>query len=233
MKYSIITVAFAFVFLACKKTETLKPEVLPDTYVDPTYTGKLESNLSIGVGSNGPVDSVFSFSSGLWEQSGDPAPFVGFGRVIYNGRTSSTVDNGVKFLDFANRSSWDIQSTYIGNFTHIDNTIIPLIGNAAGLIPSSFSGGSLTINLQNVSNADQIVVSLSDLISLGGSTQKFAVQGNQNLSLNFYNGINQIPVDSEVQIKVTLWKFNKLVRNGNNIELNKSTTYIYRTKKTS
>ncbi len=232
MKYFIIAV-FIVSFVACKKTEKLKPEVLPDTYVDPSYIGRMESHLNIGVGSNGPVDSTFRFNSALWE-NGANAPVVGFKKVIYNGYVANTIDQGVRFLDFANHSNWNLQSSYIGNFTHTDNSPTPLIGNVTGLVPPTFSGGELNLDLQNISNADQILVTaFDDGMNILGSSQTFMVEGRQNLSLAFTANVLYLPLNTDIRITVSLWKFNKLKGNNYEIDFGKVTNYIYRTKKTS
>jgi hypothetical protein len=233
MKYLIIAV-FVVSFAACKKTEKLKPEVLPDTYVDPTYFGIFESALNIGVGSNGPVDSTFKFNASLWEKSADPAPYIAFDKISYNGNIMGSVDNGVKFLKFANESNWDIQSAQIGNFTYSNNAPAPLIGNAAGLIPPTFSGSALAINLQNISNADEVVVSsLYDVMDFSNSPQTVKVQGVQNYAFNYVEGVYAMPLNTDIRITISLRKYYKLTKNKVEIDVCKVTNYVYKTRKTN
>lgn len=219
--------------LSCKKTEKLKPEVLPDTYVDPTYTGIVESHLNIGFSGSGP-DSTFRFNASLWEESGDPAPWIPFKKVSYNGKENTTIDQGVKFLGFANNSNWDFQSSHIGNFTHNDFTSTPLISNAFGLIPATFSGDVINLNLQNISNADRIVVTAYDGgFAILGYSQTFEVNGAQNLSLAFSENVANLYLNTDIRLTVSLWKFHNLKRNNYNITFAKVTNYIYKTRKTS
>lgn len=228
-----IIVVFASGLLACKKTEKLKPEVLPDTYVDPTYTGIIESHLNIGFRSNGS-DSTFRFNASLWEESADPAPWVPFNKVSYNGKENSTIDQGVKFLGFANNSNWDFQSSYIGNFTHTSYAPTPLISNASGLIPTTFSGSVLNLNLQNISDADRIVVTAYDGgFAILGYSQTFEVNGAQNLSLAFSENVSNLYLNTDIQLTVSFWKFHNLSGSNYTISFAKVTNYIYKTRKTS
>ncbi len=230
MKYFII-VLFALGLLSCKKTKKLKPEVLPDTYVDPTYIGELNSYLKIGVGSNGPIDSIFTFYGSLTENSAN-APYITFNKVIYNGNTTGSVDQGGNFLNFANRSNWDIGSDYIGNFTHTDNTPVALITNPVGSVPSTFSGGSFIVNLHNLSGADEVVVSSYDGINFQGTSQKLGVFG-PNFAFNFTEGVMDMPLNTDIRITISLRKHSIITKNGVTIEVNKYTEYVFKTRKTS
>lgn len=230
MKYFII-VMFALGLLSCKKTEKLKPEVLPDTYVNPTYIGELDSYLKIGVGSNGPIDSIFTFYGSLTENSAN-APYITFNKITYNGNTTGSVDQGVNFLNFANQSNWDLRSDYIGNFTHTDNTPVALITNPVGSVPSSFSGNAFIVNLHNLSGADEVVVSSYDGINLQSSSQKIDVFG-PNFAFNFTAGVADLPINTDIRITIRLRKHTTVTKNGATIEVNKFTEYVFKTRKTS
>lgn len=232
MRYFIISI-FVLLLVSCKKKKTQEPEVLPDTSVDHSYSGRLESELKIDVGSHGPVDSIFEFNASLVEDPASSARPVGFNAVSYNSKNTGTVYNGVSFLDFANRSTWDLQSEHIGNFTHIDNTPIPLIGNPLGALPPTFAGGAFTIQLQNISGVDEVVVSsFYNGAGSTGSSQKVRVIG-PSMAFNFTEGVNSLPLNTDIRITVGLWKYNKLTRNKAEIEVNKVTSYVYKIRKTS
>lgn len=230
MRYFIISV-FVLLLVSCKKKKTQEPEVLPDTYVDPTYYGLLESDLNINVGNNGPVDTTFRFEARLWEKFGNDYQYLGFKSFSYNNIDPLTVDNSNSFLRLANQSNWTLQSTQTGNFAYFNGASTPLISNAAGLIPSTFSGSEINIDLHDITNADIIRVKIFDASWLSEFSQTYEVGGRSNMQISF-------PVDGwarneDMKITVSLLKLDKFSRDNMDANANKSTNYIYRSMKTS
>lgn len=154
MKYFLISVIKMVVFSGKKNTK--ETALLPDTYATTTYYVYLQGNLNVGIGNNGPVDTTFTFSENLLESSKTDS-YVVLKKITYNTLSSATVDNRSGFLSFANNSSGDVKSDYVGNFLYSNNTQAPLIGNADSLSLSTFSGNEIVFHRHNITNADKVI----------------------------------------------------------------------------
>lgn len=231
----LLPILLLSLFASCKK-KTCEQEILPDTFVNPTFDGELTSSLVYNI-KNGNIDTLLEFDGYLIKKLNGQGNIEKFTSISYN---SSTVqfDNLPNFMSYANNSNWDVTSNLVGNFNYIDNTIMPNCLNCAALNPSVGKFSGLSLNLSGITNTNRIIVEVEDMTFSNPTSnylEIYDLQGATSLSTpantQSYNDFMAFEnIGYSVILKITLENiYKKATLNGHDMFFTKSTVYRFPT----
>ena len=241
MKYFIIAISL-LVFLSCKKKEHV-PVTNTQTEEEFNYQGILKEDLILTRNSGG-FDTTFSFSGTCLKIYSSHAVLNPFISTNFNGHTADasnnfngTINNFPNFMQLANRSTWNVISTELGNFQYIDSFPMPKVSGASITIPATFDAAQgIPISISGIQNGGFLsVINIGEnyfFLDTYNQLRTFQVSGVSVINDTIFSpNFAFIPTNTTLTLSIEVGQFRNIFVNGHNGSLTKRSSYNYFTTK--
>ncbi len=226
----IIYVIFCFgILMSCRKK--CEQEILPDTIITPTFWNHLTEEMVISI-KNNQKDTVINFEANIFKELvPNKSEYLYFDTLKYNNYETSILFSN-NFLEQANNSIWQANSSIVGNVNYTDTTKAPLCDDASNLSLTTFSATTgIILNLNNIKNSIALDIELRYPYTYSAEFVSYDLKNTTSLNTTIFPqlwtvNINEIAI---ITLKFTNYRMVKI--NGITSSIAKVTTYKYISKR--